>query len=376
VAVQDSAAAPAPDSLKPAQPILKAQVSLLGALGSNGLQNRQTVNHLSFNLLGGQAAGVNGFEAAGLYNVDRDSVAGAQVAGLANIVGRHLDGFQGAGLFNVLGGDGKGWQAGGLFNLAAGRVTGAQTAGLFNYAGSANAPADAANPEKVPFKAAPRRATVQAAGLFNVSLNEVRGLQAAGLFNTVRTIHGVQLAGLLNLADSVDGVSIAPLSIVRHGYHRFEVTNTEAWPVSASLKLGGSAGFYTFFAGTYDGFGSGKRRWGLGYGAGTELWAQRRLSVSFDALVLHVNEEQRGWTNALNLQNQLRLLLGFEPLKAGGHWRLVAGPTMSVLVTQRYDSELGQVHSQLSENRQLWLDNGNAVTRVLGWFGYCAGVRF
>lgn len=351
----------------------KAQVSFLGPLGSNGFRNGQMVNQVSVNVLGGYSAGVDGFEAAGLFNVTRDSVRGVQVAGLANVVGRHLAGFQGAGLLNVLGGTGTGWQAAGLLNVAARPVNGVQTAGLFNYAGPTK---PAAGPETTDATPAPRRATVQAAGLFNVALSEVRGVQAAGLFNVAGTVHGVQVAGLFNVADSVDGVSLAPFNFVRHGYHRFEVVHTETWPVEANFKLGGSAGFYTFLAGTYAGTGPANRRWAVGYGLGAEVLARRRLSLSLDAVALHVNEQPRGWTDDLNLHNQFRLLVGLAPLRADGHWRLVAGPTVSVLVTQRYAAERGQVHSRLGENRTLWLNEGNALTRVLGWMGYCVGMRF
>ncbi|WP_162910830.1 DUF4974 domain-containing protein [Hymenobacter oligotrophus] len=384
VAKQDSvaaAAAPAAatESEEPARPTYKqpAQISFLGPLGSNGLRSGQTVNNLSINVLGGYSAGVEGFEAAGLFNIDRDTVDGVQVAGLTNIVGKHLDGFQGAGLLNVLGGGGRGWQAAGLLNVAARPVAGAQTAGLFNYVGptkklpivaDAGAPATDAAPSRKP--------TVQAAGLFNVALGEVRGGQAAGLLNVAGTVHGVQLAGLLNVADSVDGVSIAPINFVRHGYHRVEVINSEVWPVSANLKLGGSAAFYTFFTGAYAGFGSKPRRWALGYGLGSEVWARRRLSVALDAVAMHVNEEQRGWTRDLNLDSQLRLLLGVAPFKKDGHLRIVFGPTVSVLVTQRYDTTEQRVYSNLAEGRKLWLDEGDAGTRVLGWVGYAAGIRF
>jgi hypothetical protein len=191
-----------------------------------------------------------------------------------------------------------------------------------------------------------------------------------------RSVHGVQLAGVVNIADSVDGISIAPFNLVRHGYHRLEVTNSETWPVSATLKLGGSSAFYTFVTGAYDDFGSGPRRWALGYGFGTEAWPRRRFSLALDAVAMHVNEEQRGWTDALNLHNQVRLLLGFAPFKAGSHLRIVAGPTVSVLVTERYDSGEQKIYSNLTKNRKLWLNEGSARTRVLGWFGYSAGIRF
>ncbi|KAA9331592.1 DUF4974 domain-containing protein [Hymenobacter busanensis] len=376
-AAQDSAgraAAVAPVEApepEPARPTFTktAQVSFLGPLGSNGLRSGQTVNKVSLNVLGGYAAGVDGVEAGGLFNVDRDSVRGVQLAGLANVVGKNLQGFQAAGLLNVLGGGGTGWQAAGLLNVAARPIGGAQTAGLFNYVGPTKKTAAPDATDRSTW-----RPTIQAAGLFNVALAEVRGGQAAGLFNVAGTVHGVQLAGLLNVADTVDGVSIAPLNFVLHGYHRFEVTHSESWPVSASLKLGGSAAFYTFFSGAYDGFGSGPRRWALGYGAGSELLARHRLSVSLDAVAQHVNEEGSGWTDQLNLHNQLRLLVGFAPLKAGGRLRIVAGPVASVFVTQRTATD-GSVGTTLSQGRSLWLNELNGPTRVLGWWGYSVGLR-
>ncbi|GAB2949260.1 hypothetical protein GCM10027048_12880 [Hymenobacter coalescens] len=396
---QQAATPPAEPEEEPARPTYTkpAQISFLGPLGSNGLRSGQTVNKVSINVLGGYAAGVEGFEAAGLFNIDRDTVSGVQVAGLANIVGRNLEGFQAAGLANVLGGTGTGWQAAGLLNVATRPVAGAQTAGLFNFVGPrkknvmAEATASTASGGLAEAPAPGGKPAVQAAGLFNVSLAEMRGgqaaglfnvanvtngVQAAGLFNVAGTVRGVQVAGLLNIADSVQGVSLAPLNFVVHGYHRLEVTHSETWPVSATLKLGGSAAFYTFFTGAYDGFGSGPRRWGVGYGIGTDMWARRRLSLSLDAVGMHVNEEQRGITRALNLHNQLRVLAGFAPFRRDGHLRLVAGPTVSVLVTQRYDTAEGRVYSNLSQGRKLWLNEGNAVTKVLGWYGYSVGLRF
>ncbi|MCC3155636.1 secretin and TonB N-terminal domain-containing protein [Hymenobacter sp. 15J16-1T3B] len=405
VAAADSAAAVPETPAEAERPTFTkpAQISFLGPLGSNGLRSGQTVNNVSINVLGGYAAGVDGFEAAGLVNVDRDTVAGLQVAGLANVVGRHLDGVQAAGLANVLGGPGRGWQAAGLLNLATRPVAGAQTAGLFNFAGPRKRPAE---PELTASTAAsgttasgslddattaPRDMAVQAAGLFNVALTEIRGgqaaglfnvakeangLQAAGLFNVAGTVHGVQLAGLVNFADSVQGVSLAPFNFVVHGYHRLELTNSDAWPVTATLKLGGSPAFYTFFTGAYKGFGSDPRRWALGYGVGTEAWARRRFSLSLDAAAMHVNEEQRGLTRDLNLHNQLRLLVGFAPFKARPHLRLIAGPTFNVLVTQRYDSDRGKVYSNISQGRKTVFDEGNARTRVLGWYCYSVGLRF
>jgi hypothetical protein len=95
-----------------------------------------------------------------------------------------------------------------------------------------------------------------------------------------------------------------------------------------------------------------------------------------DAQALHVNEESQGWTEALNLHNQLRLMVGFAPFKAGGRLRVVAGATANVLVTERYDSTEGRVYSSVADGQRLWLDEGSASTRVLGWFDYSIGLRF
>ncbi|WP_324674431.1 DUF4974 domain-containing protein [Hymenobacter sp. GOD-10R] len=341
VAAAVSATKPEPEEAAHETITKPAQVSFFWPLGSNGFSSGRTVNKVSLNVLAGYQAGVDGFEAASLLNVDRYNVKGAQVAGVGNVVGQQLTGFQGAGVLNVLGGEANGWQAAGVLNLARRAVHGGQ-----------------------------------AAGVFNATLGEVRGVQAAGVFNVARSVHGVQLAGVVNIADSVDGISIAPFNLVRHGYHRLEVTNSETWPVSAALKLGGSAAFYTFVTGAYDDFGSGPRRWALGYGVGTEAWSRKRLSLALDAVAMHVNEEQRGWTDELNLHNQVRVLLGFAPFKAGSHLRIVAGPTASVLVTQRYDSGEQKIYSNLTKGHKLWLNEGSARTRVFGWFGYSAGIRF
>ncbi|WP_400192374.1 secretin and TonB N-terminal domain-containing protein [Hymenobacter sp. B81] len=370
-AAQDSAARagaePEPAAEEPARPTYRrtAQVSFLGPLGSNGLRSGQTVNSVSLNVLGGYSAGVDGVEAASLFNVARDTVKGLQMAGLVNVVGKRLQGYQGAGLANVLGGSGEGWQSAGLFNVATRPVAGAQTAGLFNYSG--NAKPGAADSDFL----------VQAGGLFNVSLGEVRGVQAAGLFNVASQVRGVQLAGLINIADSVQGVSLAPLNFVRHGYHRLELSYSETWPVQASLKLGGSPYFYTFFSGAFQPpAGSEGRRWGVGYGLGAEFFKARRFSLTTDLMAMQVNEEQSGLTEALNLHNQLRLLVGFSPFRKGSRFRVVAGPVVSLLVTERFDTERNTVASNLSEGRSLWLDQGNSLTKVLGWVGYSTGIRF
>ena len=342
-----------------------AQVSFISPLGTNWLSSGRTVNRISVNVLGGYAAGVNGFEGAGLINVDRDSVRGVQLAGLVNLVGKRLDGFQYAGLANMVGGGGSGWQAAGLFNFDLHSIEGVQMAGLFNYAGPAENQ-----------QITPDFSNTQAAGLLNVAIGEVRGVQVAGLLNVARSVKGVQLAGLVNVADSVQGVSIAPLNLVRHGYHRLEISHSETWPVSLALKLGGSAAFYTYLTGAYELFGNTPQRWTVGFGAGAELAARRRFSLSLDVQSGQVNEDGNGWDNHVNLQNQLRLLLGYAPFANISRLRIVGGPVVNLLITEYYNPAEQRVTSTLVTDRTLILDTGNSTIRALGWVGYSVGIRF
>ncbi|QIX62075.1 hypothetical protein HER32_13115 [Hymenobacter sp. BT18] len=338
------------------------QITLVPPLGTNGLRAGRAVNRYSANVLVGYAAGLRGLELGTVLNLDRDTVRGSQLAGVGNLAGRHLGGLQGAGVLNVVGGGGRGLQLAGVLNIAARPLAGWQAAGVLNYAGPPR-----------PDATEPAGPLVQTAGVLNVSLAEVRGVQAAGVLNVARRVRGVQL-GLFNVADTVTGASVGLLNFVRHGYYRLDVLYSETWPALATLKLGGSAWFYTQFVGAAQPF-DGQLRWGLGYGLGTELAARRRFSLSLDALALHVNEEPSGWTKQLNLQSQLRLLVGWALWK-GGRIRLVAGPEVNVLVSQRYDADRQAVYSQVGEGQHLLAENLSGSTLVRVWAGYSAGLRF
>lgn len=93
------------------------QYSVWPGIGTHGKMSAQSVNKFSFNILGGYAAGVNGFELGGFFNMNKDNVS------------RSL---QIAGLFNVVGGDVSGVQIAGFYNNVGGRVNGLQIAGLVN----------------------------------------------------------------------------------------------------------------------------------------------------------------------------------------------------------------------------------------------------
>ncbi|UOQ52235.1 hypothetical protein [Hymenobacter cellulosivorans] len=349
VAPAASAAAPASEREHQA-----FQFSVVPPLGTNGLASGRTINTVSLNFLVGYAAGVQGLELGTLLNVDRDAVQGVQAAGLANVVGGPVRGTQLAGLSNVVTGGGQGLQMAGLANVAVGPVEGAQLAGMVNYQGGAA-----------------QTRTVQLAGLANVVPGTVRGTQVAGLLNVAKHVRGLQLAPF-NIADSVSGASIGVLSLVRHGYHRAEVWTSDALPANAALKLGGSRKFYNILSvGVQPG---SSFRWGFGYGVGSELELSSRLTLSVDALATQVNEK-KGWTDELNLLNQLRPLFGWR-LSAGGRTTLLLGPTLNVMVSRYQAPEKAGYGSRLAGKHLELFNETHGRTNTRAWVGAQAGIRF
>lgn len=68
------------------------------------------VPHLSFNLLAGYYAKLDGFELGGLANLQTEEAYGVQIAGLTNVVGGNVKGFQAAAGLNLARTDLKGLQ--------------------------------------------------------------------------------------------------------------------------------------------------------------------------------------------------------------------------------------------------------------------------
>lgn len=95
------------------------QYSVWPGIGTHGKMSAQSVNKFSFNILGGYAGGVNGFELGGLFNLNKDHVERSlQIAGLFNVVGGDVSGVQIAGFYNNTGGAVSGLQIGGVVNKA------------------------------------------------------------------------------------------------------------------------------------------------------------------------------------------------------------------------------------------------------------------
>src|SRR5690606_15375627 len=150
------------------------QMSFTPGLSSQGMFSSQMINHFSLNVLGGYTAGVEGFEAAGLFNINQRSVMGIQVAGITNMVGGDTKGFQAAGIINSVHQSVKGMQVAGILNLVKRTSTGLQVAGIYNRTDSS--------------------AQHQISGILNTA-EKAKGIQISGISNITR-----KDAGTLQLA--------------------------------------------------------------------------------------------------------------------------------------------------------------------------------
>lgn len=298
------------------------QVSLLPGLGSHGKMSGQVTNRFSFNALGGYAAGVDGLEIGGLFNIDKKNVKYVQIAGFFNKVSGSVEGVQIAGLVNMNedslkgvqisgitsrnGGNAKGVVISGISNRTNGKIKGVQLSGIVNriYNSDTIQHKDTTTPyamnglqlaginnlvignvQGMQLAGITNRATgsvkgMQMAGIVNRSLSgTMEGMQLSGILNVARKVKGVQF-GLVNIADTVDGYSIGLFCFARKGYHAISYSSTEFLDHVITYKSGNrqlhsilTIGFNTT---------KGNSVFMYGYGIGTEAKLSKKLSLSID----------------------------------------------------------------------------------------------
>jgi hypothetical protein len=340
------------------------QLTFIPPLGTNGLQAGKIVNHISFNVLAGYAAGVAGVEFASLANVEKDFVKGAQFAGLVNVVKKEVTGGQFAGIANLNGGETKGFQAAGFMNVANDSVQAVQAAGFLNLANGPVRGAQAAGFMNLVYGSV---TGLQAAGFMNMTSSHVKGAQVAGFLNIAKKVKGVQIS-IINVADSVDGVQIGLLNFSRHGYRRFEFWGSESMYANAAFKMG-TQYFHNIFA---IGFRTPNDRysWAYGYGFGSEISLSSRMVLNLDAIAWNVSENG-SFTRDLNLLNQLRLNVG---VRLFGRATLFAGPTINVFVSDHNTADGSTTPDKLAP-WHTYKDDGDDVHVIL-WPGLNAGFRF
>ena len=262
------------------------QMSLLPGIGSQGMFGSQMVNHFSLNLIGGYSAGTEGFETAGVFNINQQHTRGVQVAGMANLVGGELQGVQVAGIYNTVFQKVDGIQIAGIYNFARSGSKGLQVAGLYNRSDST-----AGNQIAGLVNTTNQTNGFQIAGLVNNSRKQGGVLQVAGLINNSggsvdRQISGLvnkaakvskfQL-GLLNIADSSD-YPIGLVNLVKNGRKSVSLAIDESAGLQVTLRTGGQK-LYGILGLSY---GLGNNRIPFGYDVGFGLYLFDNGEFSLD----------------------------------------------------------------------------------------------
>jgi len=391
---------------------LPFQLSFFPPLSTNGMENVNSTNLFSVNIIAGYAGGLNGIEMggfanvlkkdmrgvqmagftnvtggkmqgiqmAGFCNINHKEVKGVQMAGFTNIVSDSVEGSQFAGFANITSGTFTGWQSAGFINLSNGNFKGMQDAGFANIAQDSATGAQLSGFINVTGK---KLQGVQVAGFANVTGGNIDGSQIAGFINTAGDVTGTQVSGFINVAKKLRGAQIGfinyadtlesgtPfgfLSIVRKGgYRAFELTSNETFQAGMQFKTGSPLFYNIFLVGARP---ANTFYWGWGYGFGTNIKNTGALRINLDLVAIHVNENDI-WTNHMNLLNKAHLGFSWQIAK---RFAVTAGPTFNVNVINKNNQENIGDDSTIAP----WtvFDKMYTATRVQMWPGFHAAVRF
>ena len=362
------------------------------------------VPHLSFNLLAGYYAKLDGFELGGLANLETEEVHGVQFAGLTNVVGGNVTGFQGAAGLNLARTDLKGLQVTLGANIVGGHVKGFQAAYGFNLAGSN---LDGIQVSRTANIADGYVEGVQASYGFNIARGDLKGLQVARSANiTGGSIRGFQGAFGLNLGNDIYGLQLSALNIARG-----RVGGTQIGVVNIARKMtgfqvgivnvsgsntGNSIGLFSFAkskplhprfwaSDTENGniglrFGnrssynllivsaqqnSDPMRWSYGIGVGGHTPLNGRLFMNIDGIIRHVHYGVWDKDNQFNFLTKLRIAVGWEQYQ-----RLSAfgGIALNGFVSKTSEA------SDFAHGLDYLTEWGDVKIRL--WPGVFAGVQF
>lgn len=352
------------------------QASLTPGLSSHGMMSSQVINKFSLNIIGGYTAGVEGFEMAGVFNINKGNVKALQAAGAFNVVGGSVDGFQMAGLHNDVRGNLRGFQAAGALNVVKGTVEAFQMAGLANLVKGDMKGFQAAGALNVN---SGQKKGFQLAGLGNINSRNSSGIDIAGAFNiTSRTSSSLQLAGLMNVAKKNTGFQIALINIsgsstgtslglinfVGDGYHKISVSSNELIRANVALKTGNANLYNILFVGSN--LSDTARIETVGLGFGHDIIISNRLSVapelSFQYLYLG------NWKNS-NILTKLQLNLQIQIVKG---ITIFGGPAYSY-----YNSDAPAGSSAKNYKQDVVpAKHHNFSGNNKGWYGWNAGITF
>ncbi len=335
------------------------QLSFVPPLSTNGMDNINHTNKVSFNIIAGASGGLDGVEVGGLANIIKGNTKGTQLSGFCNVNKGTVNGIQMAGFSNVVTEDFQGIQLAG-FNNYAKSATGAQISGFLN---TATGSTDATQISGFLNVAADTAKGMQLAGFSNIATKDYSGVQISSFLNRARKVKGAQI-GFINLCDSIQGVPVGFFSFVKHGYHKFEVNSNETFQSVVSFKTGVNKFYNIFSAGAR--WTKTEPVWVVGYGIGSEFKLSPKMNLNLDAISYAVLNNMDGYEDNWSSINKLHLAVSYT---VQDRFSLFAGPTFNVTVKDNnYDNttvEPWQTYTKVYDN-----------TTVIMYPGFNAGIRF
>lgn len=332
--------------------------SFTPGLSTQGKLSAQVINNFSLNVLGGYTGGVNGFEVAGMFNINKGNVQFAQAAGLFNLTGGSMTGVQLAGLNNTVFDKAEGVQAAGISNIVRGSLTGIQLSGIYNHVSDSVSGLQVAG---ISNYARQKVKGMQVAGIANISSRHIDGIQVAGIFNYAKRLRGVQI-GLINIADTSEGYSIGLLNIVLKGYHKLVFSTNEVLNANAAFKTGNSKLYSMLIAGLNT--TNNEKVYAFGYGIGTEIkltnWSSINPELSSQYVYL-------GSFQNFNLLNKFQLDLH---LNFGKHFSIFGGPSVNAYYSDQSVPVPGYKTFLPKENHHTFKVSNTST----GWIGWNVGV--
>lgn len=328
-----------------------AQLTFFYPLGTGYLKSAENCYHFSINILGGVTGQLKGFEAGGLFNINRYGAKGAQFAGLFNIAGAknpdiHSANTQFAVMFNLTQ-KGKSTQFAGIANV--GDTAHFQAATYLNIA---------------------KHAKCQLG--YYVNIAQESHCQIALLVNVTKK--GRFQMGLINVRDTVDGVSLGLINIVKHGgVLEAGIEAGEFVHTALTFRSGVPRLYSTLFLGYnyVDNF------WAFGSGPGTSFKLKGNLGLNLELTYAVLFDKNSGlfdvmafWRNSLL---QFKSVFNYRFAK---QFKTYVGPTLNILV-QANDGGGWFLSPPLEVKIPYKMYNETLRNSTLNmWIGVVGGVKF
>ncbi|MDR7132355.1 hypothetical protein J2X69_004722 [Algoriphagus sp. 4150] len=306
------------------------QMSLTPGLSSKGMFSSQTISNFSLNLIGGYTAGIEGFEAAGIFNINKRDVKYVQFAGIFNMVGGSSKGLQVGGIYNSVYKNVNGLQVGGVYNHVQGNVAGLQIGGIVNRV---NNDADVQIAGIV--NHAKQSNHFQLAGIANHT-SKSAGFQWAGISNLAGDTVNHQLSGIINRAKKVNGFQFALINIaqendyaigflnfIRNGEINLSAAIDESSFTHLTLRSGGRK-MYGILGVAYS-LRAIDTPVGLAAGLGIHLLPKNNFSLDTEFISLTTSDFKE-------VTNQIQSFHLFPGYRFGNHLRVFAGPSLNFAV--------------------------------------------